>query len=242
MLTKPARIAAKTSTVLLLSVIIAGCQTTINDPVPEPGTSIGESNLNSDPNPNPGSPQKTYNGATDSGDVPVANAVSDDDKTDQSDAVTQSSAGKKDAKKDGKPEVTPVKGEMKWDPKAPKLRGIALGDVQSALDRKLGKPTDSYELEDESEKLHVNEYDGFAVGFGADAKVKFVEVYKAGVSTELNGLKIGDNKDAAVKALGKPDTNTLSVLAYKAEKALLKIDMEPKNGTIISIKLFHETK
>ncbi|UVI27956.1 hypothetical protein [Paenibacillus spongiae] len=242
MLPNPARIAAKTSTVLLLSVIIAGCQTTINDPVPEPGTSIGASNLNSDPNSNPDSPQKTYNSATDSGDVPVANAVADDDKTDQPDAETQSSSDKKDAKIDGKPEVTPIKEEKQWDPTAPKLRGIALGDTQTSLDRKLGKPSDAYDLEDESEKLRVNEYDGFAVGFGADKKVRFVEVFKAGVSTELNGLKIGDNKDAAVKALGKPDTNTSSVLAYKAEKALLKIDLEPKTGTIISIKLFHEAE
>ncbi|MCQ6563098.1 hypothetical protein [Paenibacillus mendelii] len=237
MLRYSSRIAAKTSAVLLLSVIVAGCQTDLNDPPPVPGTSA-EANGPSqpDPSPNPDSPQKTYNGASNSGDVPVANAISDKDKTDQPDAVTQSSAGKKD----NKPDVVPVKEEKKWDPKAPKLHGIALGDNETALDRKLGKPSDSYDLEDETEKLHVKEYDGFAVGFGADNKVKFVEVYKAEASAELNGLHIGDNKDAAVKALGKPDTNTSSVLAYKAAKALLKIDLEPKTGTIISIKLFHE--
>lgn len=236
MLHYPSRIAAKMSAVLLLSVIIAGCQADLNAPPSVPGTSA-EVNGPSlpDPLPNPDSPQKTYNGAYNSGDIPVANAISDNDKTDQPDAVTQSSAGKKD----NKPDVVPVKEEKKWDPKAPKLHDIALGDSETALDRKLGKPSDSYDLEDETEMLHVKEYDGFAVGF-VSGKVRFVEVFKAKTSAELNGLHIGDNKDAALKALGKPDTNTSSVLAYKAAKALLKIDLEPKTGTIISIKLFHD--
>jgi hypothetical protein len=222
------RLAARWAAIALLSVIIAGCQIEANTPSSvtvsdnsHSGQAGGDSGLQAE------SPQQTFNNSKNAGDIPVVNAIANEEKTGIADAKMESSPGK-----------TSQKEEKKWDPGAPKLHGISIGDPQSGLAEKLGKPIDSYSFEAEDETLTVNEYSGFSVGLGPNKKVKFVEVFDSGAATGLNGLRVGHDVNAAVKLLGKPETHTASLLAYKAAGALLKLDLDPDDNTIVSIKLF----
>ncbi|SDW55928.1 hypothetical protein [Paenibacillus sp. CF384] len=148
------------------------------------------------------------------------------------DAQTESSTGKAGTKQ------AAVKEEPKWDPKAPKLHGISIGDAKTVLDLRLGKQTDSYMIKDEKETITVIEYPGFSIGYGSDKKVRFVEVFEKNVSSSLSGLRVGDSESAVTTALGKPTTHTASVLAYQATGALLKLDLDPETKKVLSMKLF----
>jgi len=231
MLHRPSKTAARTAAVLILAVVLTGCQQDLNR---------NESNSSTENSQLPGqvssptgklanSPQQTYNGSTTSNGSIIAEATSNRDKP-ETDAITESSIGKKQNAKE----------EKAWDPKSPKLKGITLGDSKSIMLDKLGAPTDSYTLGAGRDALQVNEYTGFSIGYNAADQVAFIEIFDASVSTGLNGLKVGSSKDATIKALGKPTSHTTSVLAYEAEHALLKIDLDPENGTIVSIKLFQD--
>ncbi|QYR23533.1 hypothetical protein KZ483_11805 [Paenibacillus sp. sptzw28] len=222
------RLAARWAAIALLSVIIAGCQ--IEAHTPSSVTVSGNSQpgqADSDSGNRAESPQQTFNNNKNTGDIPVVNAIANEEKTGIADAKMESSPGKASQKE-----------EKKWNPEAPKLHGISIGDAQSGLAEKLGKPIDSYSFEDEDETLIVNEYSGFSVGLGQNKKVKFVEVFDSGAMTGLNGLRVGQDVNSAVKLLGKPDTHTASLLAYNASGALLKLDLDPDDNTIVSIKLF----
>ncbi|RXZ80166.1 hypothetical protein EBB07_19605 [Paenibacillaceae bacterium] len=125
-----------------------------------------------------------------------------------------------------------------WDSALPKLNSLAIGDSKESVVKRFGEPNESYTLADEKESLTVSEYNGFSVGFNDTHRIQFIEIYDANVATGLNGLGIGDAEDAALKALGKPNSHTSYLLGYKAAGALLKLDLDPKSKEIISIKLF----
>ena len=183
------------------------------------------------------SPQKTFNIKDSlSGEVPVVNAIGDNTKASAPNAQTESTTTNKT------PASQAVKEENKWDPKSPRLHGIAINDSRTIIESKLGKPSDSYTYDDEDEAITINEYVTFSVGFGKNKKVKFIEVFDRKSVTDLNGLRVGDNESLAVKLLGKPDTHTTSVLIYKAANSLLKLDLDPDTNEIISIKLFLNTE
>ncbi|RAP78012.1 hypothetical protein [Paenibacillus montanisoli] len=177
------------------------------------------------------SPQKSY-AANDDGQETALIENAPSDSTAVHDAKTESSSGKTGTKQ------ATAKEELKWDAKAPKLHGIAIGDAKTVLDIKLGKHSDSYSIDDGEESIAVLEYAGFSVGYGPDKRVKFVEVFEKSASTGLSGLRVGDSESAVTEALGKPSTHTSSVLAYKANGALLKLDLDPQNKRVLSIKLF----
>ncbi|XEC93068.1 hypothetical protein AB6A23_17000 [Paenibacillus tarimensis] len=142
------------------------------------------------------------------------------------------------ANSDGKGNQT-TEAESNWNSDLPKLAGIAIGDSRNSIAEEHGKPTDSYSLKDNDETIYVDDYKGFSVGFESN-KVKFIEVYEDSVSTGLGDVKIGMKEDAVLKELGKPSNHTTYVLSYQAEGALLKLDMDPKNREIVSIKLFKQ--
>lgn len=125
-----------------------------------------------------------------------------------------------------------------WDAKAPMLLGISIGDAQDTVTAQYGKPQDEFSTEDQKETLNINEYDGFSVGYDGKLKVKFVEVYGDKVKTGLNGLRIGQSGDEAIKALGKPSNHNTYTLGYKADGAFLKLDLDPQSNEVLSIKLF----
>ena len=171
---------------------------------------------------------------TDGSVVPVTDNLTDAGiNAAATDATAESSGGKP-----GKPSPPAGKAEDAWHPESPKLLGIGIGDARSAAVKKLGKPNDAYTLDDEDGELTVEEYAAFALGYTAAGAVKFVEVFDKAAAAGLGGLRVGDNEANAVKKLGKPDTHTSSVLAYEAKGALLKLDLDPRNSRILSIKLF----
>ncbi|CAH1215378.1 hypothetical protein PAECIP111893_03942 [Paenibacillus plantiphilus] len=223
------RIAARTAAIALLSILVAGCQTETDRHIPVSDTGISSSGLAKTTD----SPQKVYN-HSDNSSNPVVNTILEDGVSDVPSAQAESSSGTKTA-------PSAAKSENKWDSSSPKLHGVGIGDAQAATERKLGKPVEKYSIEDENETLTIHEYTGFSIGYGKDKKVRFIEVFDSGTVTDLNGLRIGDTENAAIKALGKPDTHTASVLSYKAAGALLKLDMDPDKNEIISIKLFFMT-
>ncbi|GGD56016.1 hypothetical protein [Paenibacillus nasutitermitis] len=226
------RIAVRLVSAALLSLMIAGCQiqtggpSSISDGNSQPN---GQADGNSTPT---DSPQQTINKSKTNGESPVIHVSGDNEKS-EADAKTESTTLKNTASESN--------AEKKWDPQAPMLRQIAVLDLQSDLDKSLGKPAESYTFEDGGDQLTVHEYSGYSIGFGQNKKVKFIEVFDSKASTGLNGLRVGDPEKSALNLLGKPDTHTASVLAYKAKDALLKLDLDPENNKIISIKLFADS-
>ncbi|QHW34271.1 hypothetical protein GZH47_28055 [Paenibacillus rhizovicinus] len=179
------------------------------------------------------SPQKTYN-TKDKGDViAVKDPLEDDGSATDPDATTESSTGKP-----AKPTPPAAKADKAWNAQAPRLIGVAIGESKSEAAAKLGKPLDSYPLEDGDAKLSVDEYAAYTVGYGSDKNVVFVEVFDKAAVTGLNGIRVGDSGRSAVKAIGKPSSQTASVISYEADGALLKLDLDPQNSRIVSIKLF----
>ncbi|WP_274650248.1 hypothetical protein [Paenibacillus humicola] len=218
---------ARAAAIFLLSVVIVGCQSETGGgkAADSYAAETGQAGTGADV---PGSPQQAYHTSPkENGEIPVV-TVSESEKP-----------GPEGAKMDASPGTGPNTGDPagRWDPKAPALSGISLGGLQAAALDKLGKPKDSYPLSSGGETISVREFDGFSIGT-AGGKVIFVEVYGKQADPGLNGLRIGDRADAAAKALGKPDTNTGSVMTYKAGHALLKLDVDPKTERIVSIKLF----
>jgi hypothetical protein len=47
-------------------------------------------------------------------------------------------------------------------------------------------------------------------------------------------------EDIAIKALGKPDSQSSYLLTYKTANSLLKLDLDPESREILSIKLFKQ--
>ncbi|WP_116189705.1 hypothetical protein [Paenibacillus taihuensis] len=223
---------ALTGAACLILLALAGCQLSSGDfSLGNNDDSVVSQSNSASNNEHSDSPQKALdtNITTAAGETAASG-----DATTVADATTEStSSGSKPAAKS-----PAAKNEKKWDSKAPKLHGIAIGDAGALWDSKLGAPSDSYTMDDDTETVSVSEYLAFSVGYGSDKKVKFVEIFDKSADTGLNGLHVGDSQNAAIKALGKPDIQTASVLAYQGTGALLKLDLDPQNNKVLSIKLF----
>jgi hypothetical protein len=131
--------------------------------------------------------------------------------------------------------------ETKWDKEKPTLAGISLALLKTDVKAKLGNPADSYSQEGDAGSIGICDYDGLSIGFDSEQQgVLFIEVYSVNVATGLNGVKVGDLEDIAVKALGKPDSQSSYLLTYKTTNSLLKLDLDPESHEILSIKLFKQ--
>lgn len=171
------------------------------------------------------SPQQAYDIVSDDWLPYIENTPIDDDKTEAGEAHLSA-------------DVKKQQPEEGWSPSAPKLYGIAIGDDWSKLRALLGSPIDSYDMDDEKEKLAVLEYTGVTIGITSEHSVKFVEVYHSRIPTGLNGLRIGDSDAAAEKLLGKPTSRSSFMMSYEAGSAMLKLDLDPATSSIIAMKLF----
>jgi len=139
------------------------------------------------------------------------------------------------------PQPEPAGGKTEtaaFDRSRPALFGIHIGDSRASVADMFGKPQNEYRMEDEQDPLTVYEYDGFSVGFTSAGKTEFVIIQSAQADPGLEGIRIGDTADQAAKSLGKPDTDTSYVMAYKTKTETLKFDIDPKTRVIRSIKLF----
>lgn len=118
------------------------------------------------------------------------------------------------------------------------LMGIKIGDSINQLLQLHGDAKQQYTIDDENNPITVYVYDGFEVGVNASQTIEYVDVYSPEVDPGLNGLHIHQTVDDAVQALGSPDTNTQFVLNYFYDNLVLKMDIDPVNNNINSIKLF----
>lgn len=213
-----------------LVILLAGCQSASTAPS-DPYTS--NSSLNYDQSEKePDSPQKMYSEQTNNklSDEPHANSA---DMTNGTNAETSTLHNHEDDKATVKTESE----DAAWTATAPMLHGIAIGDSDSKVRKLFGKEIDSYTLEEETETIKVLEYDGFAIGINDSKAVHYIEVYGNDISAGLSGLQVGDKPDQALQMLGKPEKQTTYLLTYKASGALLKLDLDPEQNEIVSIKL-----
>ncbi|MDF2927594.1 MAG: hypothetical protein K0R57_6508 [Paenibacillaceae bacterium] len=120
----------------------------------------------------------------------------------------------------------------------PQLVGIAIGNSISETAKLHGNASSTYVMDDSEDPITVHEYDGFIVGYNGKKQVEFIEITKDTVDPGLNGFHLGQTTADAAKALGKPDSITDYVMTYKTKQTILKLDLETKNKTIQSIKLF----
>jgi len=124
-----------------------------------------------------------------------------------------------------------------WQPASPLLKGIAIGDSIADIRQLYGKETAVYRLVEDNETIKVLEYVGFSIGLNEQDSVHFVEIYGKKLPTGLSGIQIGDHPEQAVSELGKPEKQTDYLLTFAAAGALLKLDIDPNENEIISIKL-----
>jgi hypothetical protein len=125
----------------------------------------------------------------------------------------------------------------RFDPKHPSLAGITLGMDEKEVLRKLGEPSQKYDLPEEENVVHMHEYDGLSVGFGAKNRVVYVEIAKAGVDTGLEGIQIGTEGREAAAALGDDFASDTQVLSRDVARGMVKVDLDPATRTVLSVKL-----
>lgn len=223
--------AASLAAVSTLVILLAGCQSAATPP---PDTYVSRIDpVQNQAELEPDSPQKTFSEQQDDNKLveePHKNSV---DTTTESNAVTSTLHEEEDTKAT----VQTESDHSAWAAAKPMLHGLAIGDTVTRVEMLFGKESDSYTLDEETETIEVLEFDGFAVGINDDKNVHYIEVYGKDISAGLSGLQIGDQPESALKSLGKPDTQTAFLLTYAAEGAMLKLDLDPEQDEIVSIKL-----
>ncbi|KQN97773.1 hypothetical protein ASF12_21520 [Paenibacillus sp. Leaf72] len=222
---------AKHAAVIAIAVATAGCQSMAgpNETAQSASTPLTADQLLTQSD----SPQKTYlENVLEQQQSPVQNQAIED----HVDASTEVNAANGLSSNKTTPAKTTEEG--KWNAAKPALLGLAIGDSKAAMTKLFGTALDSYTLEEENQvKIEVHEYDGFAVGLSDKNTIQYIEVYDKKVKTGLSGVKIGDHSKTAVKALGKPTSQSGFIIAYEGTKTLLKLDLDPDLSEIVSIKL-----
>lgn len=143
---------------------------------------------------------------------------------------------------DTKPGIKEITDQAEqYNTSKPALMGIRLTDTLNDVLERFDEPLASFEMQDELAPLTIYEYEGFTVGFNPRSNVEFVEITSDAVNPGLGGLKLGQTVEDAETALGVPHANTQYALQYRAHGTILKLDVDPKNKTIQSIKLFADT-
>ncbi|GLX68157.1 hypothetical protein [Paenibacillus glycanilyticus] len=201
----------------------AGCT---NEGIPSAETSYESSGKQTNPYGTGDTPQKTYLQGKKYGDGP--NAISSNPSG--GDTSAESSGTKSNANPAGK-----------WDAANPVMMGLKIGDSLTKVSERFGNADDIYSLQDESEKIEVHEYKGFAIGMNAKKTIQYIEVYDRSITTGLSGLGVEDKTDKVVKALGKPTSQNSYIISYQGNNSLLKFDLDPEHDQIVSIKLLAET-
>jgi hypothetical protein len=136
-----------------------------------------------------------------------------------------------------KPTAKPkVKAEDAYQQEKPTLMGLKLGTAKDAVLERFGKAKHQFLMEEDN--IDVYDYTDFSVGFNSKGTLEFVDVHSIDIDPGLHGLRLGQTVQDALNILGKPDTKSTYVLAYKAQGTLLKLDIDPHENKIQSIKLF----
>ncbi|WNR43077.1 DUF4309 domain-containing protein [Paenibacillus roseipurpureus] len=136
-----------------------------------------------------------------------------------------------------KPSAKPkVKAEDAYQQEKPTLMGLKLGTAKDTVLERFGKAKHQFTMEEDN--IEVFDFTDFSVGFNPKGTLEFVDVHSVDIDPGLHGLRLGQSVQEALHILGKPDTNSTYVLAYKAQGTLLKLDIDPHDNKIQSIKLF----
>lgn len=226
--TSKAAVLAATSALVIL---LAGCQSAST--APSDSYTSNSSLIYDQTDDEPDSPQKTYSEQTNNEHVTDEPHVNSADITSGTNAETSTLHKHEDDKATVKTESQ----DAAWTAATPMLHGVAIGDSDAKVKKLFGKEIDSYTLEEETETIKVLEYDGFAIGINNSQAVHYIEVYGNNISAGLSGLQVGDKPDKALQMLGKPEKQTTYLLTYQADGALLKLDLDPEQNEIVSIKL-----
>ncbi|NEW08654.1 DUF4309 domain-containing protein [Paenibacillus sp. SYP-B3998] len=138
-----------------------------------------------------------------------------------------------------KPTAKPkIKAEDTYKQENPTLMGLKLGAAKTTVLDSFGKAKKQFVMDEDEDAIQVYDYSDFSVGFNKKDQLEFVDVHSVDIDPGLRGLKLGQNMQDVITILGKPDANTTYVLSYKSQNTILKIDIDPKESTIQSIKLF----
>ncbi|KRE69799.1 hypothetical protein [Paenibacillus sp. Soil750] len=136
-----------------------------------------------------------------------------------------------------KPTAKPkVKAEDAYQQEKPTLMGLKLGTPKASVLERFGKVKKQFVMEEDN--IEVYDFNDFSVGFNSKGTLEFVDVHSIDIDPGLHGLRLGQSQQDAIAILGKPDSNSTYVLSYKSQGTLLKIDIDPHDNTIQSIKLF----
>jgi hypothetical protein len=139
------------------------------------------------------------------------------------------------AKQASKPSI---EAKDAYQQEKPTLMGFKLGTTKDTVLSRFGKANNQFVMDDDTDPINVYEYADFSVGFNTRNELTFVDVRTGDIDPGLRGLRLGQKPEDAIAILGKPDTNTTYVLSYKTQGVILKLDIDPKQNTIQSIKLF----
>lgn len=136
-----------------------------------------------------------------------------------------------------KPTAKPnIKAEDAYQQEKPTLMGLKLGMSKNVVLDRFGKAKKQFVMEEDH--IQVYDFTDFSVGFNTKDALEFVDVHSTDIDPGLRGLRLGQKVQDVINTLGKPDTNTTYVLSYKSQGTLLKLDIDPNDSTIQSIKLF----
>ncbi|WP_010274741.1 hypothetical protein [Paenibacillus senegalensis] len=124
----------------------------------------------------------------------------------------------------------------------PLLMGISIGDSRQKVLELYGNESVQYIMEDPVEPVRVLDYVTFKVGLDNQGFVKFISIESEELDPGLGGVRIGSSGKTIRSVIGEPDTDTQFVLSYSSNNTVLKLDMDPSEETVQSIKLFAETR
>lgn len=236
---------------VILTMLIAGCQTQNADPelIGTGASSPGAIDYISKPKPtnsvNP--PTETHTKdepetkRKDPLNISAQEEVSEGDETTADESVENKEPNTTSGSNEQGKQGSSAFGSFEpYTADSPKLMGISLGDKRETVINRYGSPMQEYVMTDNIESFTILEYSGFLFGVNSNQRIEFIDVTSTQANPGLNGLKIGDNRTVAIAVLGTPDNQTEYVLNYKPLDVVMKLDLDPANSSIVSIKLFRQ--
>ena len=127
--------------------------------------------------------------------------------------------------------------EAPFDSGHPMLNGIGFHDSVKSVEQRFGPPDTRYDIPGDHSTIDMREYPGFAVGFGGDGTIVYIELTSSEAPTGITGLKLGmPGQQAAelLEILYYPDSH---VLTMDLSGGWLKLDLDPDTHEVLSIKL-----
>lgn len=125
-----------------------------------------------------------------------------------------------------------------YHPSEPRLVGLMIDQSKEQVISQYGEPLNIYTIDAELNPIEIYIYEGFQVGFDQEQTILFVEVTSPDVQPGLNGLHLGDPRSKIIELLGTPTSQTEFVVSYISNEVVLKLDIDPVEDKILSIKLF----